>query len=155
MTPESEEYTGPPIGEPPVHVHDNAPVTEALEDALEETDELVAQVNALETVSATRHAELLERINTCQTRLEMISSAATSENPLLTQIVSQLAEVKAELISLKSSTDTRSNLRELSVSQTEILTDLDALSPERSTVEAPGSDVENPTPKEQRKRRFV
>lgn len=153
MTP---EYTGPPIGDPPEHVHENEPVVDVLEDTQEEVDDLTAQVQALETVSATRHTELLERINTCSTRLETISSAATSESPLLAQIVSQLAEVKAELTNLKSSMDTKQNRPELSVSTAEILTEDPAEpSQERSTVELPVSQVENPTPPVERKRRFV
>lgn len=108
------EYTGPPIGEPPEHIHDVEPVTDAIQDAAEDVDELVIAVQTLESESGKRQTELLERIDTCRTQLEALSNRpqtpeSLAESPMLVQIQSQLTQIQSEFLSLKSSLDTLLN----------------------------------------------
>lgn len=71
-------------------------------------DEAVAAVQAEALLSAERHGELMERLNECQNRMDQLSSrleAASSsqaESPLLSQILTQLTEMRAEVETLKS-----------------------------------------------------
>lgn len=80
---------------------------EQVVDAIEETDELIERLTALEAKTDTQHTELIERLEACRNQLEQSSTVmATAENPLLTQALASLQEIKAELTSLKSSMDT-------------------------------------------------
>lgn len=102
-----EGESGPPIGDPPEHTHEvPVVVEESPEEVEEDIDELLVAVQNL----AGGNTRILERLETCQNRLEVLSTTATAENPVLTQVLNQLVEMRAELMSLKSSMDLRRNL---------------------------------------------
>lgn len=79
----------------------------ASEDNAEEIDELSEQLAVHSIISEERHDEILERVDQCRTELERLSAngLTTAESPMLIQMVTQLAEIRAELTNLKSSQD--------------------------------------------------
>jgi chromosome segregation ATPase len=153
--PDDPEYTGPPIGEPPEHVHDNAPVVDVIDQTQDEVDELQEQVSGLESLTKTQHAEMTAKVDTCLSKLEALSTQNSAENPLLTQLLNQLVEIRSELSSLKSSMDTRQNLPPRNVSEEAIVVEeIPSLPNQDESISAP-FEVENPTPKPERKTKFV
>ena len=135
------------------------------EETIEETDELIERLDSLETISNTRHGELLERLESCRSNLERLSTESTAENPRLSELAATLGEIRAELSSLKSSMDTISSHPLLSASQepiatVEALTVLDEPALENQTVEVSAGNeeptLEAPPPSPPaRKNRFV
>src|SRR5580698_11044773 len=136
------------IFDPPLEPSQTEEQITELED---ETDELLERVNELVSTSETRHTELTGRIEACQNRLEQLSVGMTAENPMLSQVMVQLAEIRAELTNLKSLVDTKAlnpPPNELVVEETV----LDSPNEERS-MEEPSE--ENAPPKPARKNRFL
>lgn len=128
---------------------------DAIEDAASEIDEVSSQLTELNAQAETRHADILERLNTCLAKVETLSSSQTAENPLLTQVLNQVVELKAEILSLKASMDSTPNPQppsELIV--TEEIPASDTPSQE-SPMEDTAKDVENPPVPERRKNRFI
>jgi hypothetical protein len=141
-----EGESGPPIGDPPEHTHEVPVVVEESADEVEEDiDELLVAVQNL----AGGNTQILERLETCQTRLEVLSTTATAENPVLTQMLNQLVEMRAQLMSLNSSMDSRLRVPPQSESPEANLEEPRA---EESMVEP---SVENEEPQKTRKNRFV
>lgn len=77
-------------------------IADEIEDTGDEIEALSEQIAAHSAASETRHTQILEGVETCRTRLETLSSAATSENPALIQISSQLVALQAELLTLRT-----------------------------------------------------
>ena len=141
-----EGESGPPIGDPPEHTHEVPVVVEESADEVEEDiDELLVAVQNL----AGGNTQILERLDTCQNRLEVLSQTATAENPVLTQVLNQLVEMRAELTSLKSSMDSKRNNPPQNESPE---VNLEEPRAEESMVEP---SVENEEPQKTRKNRFV
>lgn len=77
------------------------PSDEPETDDEDEVDELVQEVTELKTV-AQGNTEILGRIEICLQRLEVLSQER-NESPLLTEIKTELAELRVELASVKES----------------------------------------------------
>jgi hypothetical protein len=103
-----EPETGPPIGEVPIHTHEEPAIAEVVEEVADEADELLDEIRALGTAQETRLSTLTENINTCRTQLERLSQIQPAENPMLTQLLNQMIEIRAELASLKSTLEKQS-----------------------------------------------
>jgi hypothetical protein len=133
---------------------ENEEILEDIDEAAEDVDELVVRLTELATATETRDTQILSEVQRCQTELMKLSTATlTAENPLLTQILTQLVEMRVELSSLKSSADTRQRNRELSDSETP-----EQVPADESHDETPGNPVENGDPtsgRQARKNRFV
>jgi hypothetical protein len=83
------------------------PIIDEIEDTADEIDEISEQLAVAQIISDERHTEFLEKVDTCLNRLESLSTTqSTAENPLLTQILAELATTRGELANLKSSMDT-------------------------------------------------
>jgi hypothetical protein len=108
-----ELETGPPVGEPPEHVHSESPaieeIVEDISDTEDDIDELAEALAVHSIISEERHDEILERVDECRNRLEVLLPMTQAENPLLSQILSEMTAIRAELMSLKSSMGTRPN----------------------------------------------
>ena len=126
----------------------NEEIREDLEEATEDVDELVSTLAAHATLSETRHTEILERIDQCRTISERLSATSGAENPMLTQLLNQMVELRAELSTLKSSMDSRQNLPVPNVSE---------IPPEEQSpvVLTEELSVENEVPVPTRKNRFI
>jgi hypothetical protein len=144
------EQTGPPIGDAPEHTHETPVIVEESPEEIEDDiDELAEALAVHSIISEQRHEQILEEVAACQTQLETLSTSPQTENPLLTQITTQLAEIRAELLILKSSMATMSNRPPRSESE---IQSPEEPNPERLTEEP---SVENEPPKPARKNRFV
>ena len=80
-----------------------APPIEAVEEEVEEIDEIAEQLAVLGIVTEERHTEILQEVQSCRNQLESLSRTEQPENPMLTQIAESLIQLRAELESLKSS----------------------------------------------------
>lgn len=80
---------------------------EAIDETEDEIDELTEQLVAHQIMSEARHEEIIERVNECHQLLENSSETSGAENPILTQVLNQLIEIRAELATLKSSMDSK------------------------------------------------
>lgn len=152
------EYTGPPLGPPPEHVHDNEPVTDALDDTAEEVDELTQAVTELQEKTGQNHSEILGRLDVCQNSLTRLAEQQTAtESPMLVQIVTQLAALQSEVLNIRQelAMSMRNQLpSELPISS-ETPPESDSLETDGLTDEVPEEDAENiPQEVPMRKRRF-
>ncbi len=71
---------------------------EKTQDDAEETRELAESL----TTSLERQQELIEKVETCQTKLELLLNQSTAENPLISRIMTELTETRAELVTFRS-----------------------------------------------------
>lgn len=143
-----EGESGPPIGDPPEHTHEVPVVVEESPQEIEDDiDELAEALAVHSIISEERHDEILTEVAACQTRLEQLSTVGTAESPLLTQIIAELATIRGELQSLKSSMDSRQNPPQRSELQPE--------TEQPVSEEAVLPEAEITPPKLQRKNRFV
>jgi hypothetical protein len=128
------------------------PPVEASMDEADEIDEIAEQLAVAEIISEERHAEILGELESCRNQLVSLSQTERAENPLLAQIAESLNNLRAEVDSLKSLTDSRLKLRTPKPSEIEIPAEP---SQEPSTVEVPAevAPVVPATPK--KKHRFV
>jgi hypothetical protein len=146
-----EGETGPPIGEVEGHTHETPIVVtdndESPDEIEDDIDELAEALAVHSIISEERHDEILERVDECRMQLESLSTTGTAESPLLTQIMSQLVEIRAELMNLKSSMDSRPNRPQEQPSE----------SPTEEPVSEEGvlPEAETTPPKPQRRNRFV
>jgi archaellum component FlaC len=92
----------------------NEPVIAAVQEDIDDVDELSEQLAAHSIMSEERHDEILERVDQCQSRLEQLSTelqklrtSETAESPVLSQIQAALESLRTEVASLKSSMDMR------------------------------------------------
>jgi chromosome segregation ATPase len=148
----SPEYTGPPIGDPPEHVHEDTPAVEAVEEAVSSIDEQLVEL--LEKTDE-NNTKVLKGVEECQNRLnnllEKFSTELRVENPMLTEILLQLRELRDQIMNLKSSMDSRQRNQPQNVSEMEEEpVPSDSLNPE-----SPTEEVENPEPERKRKAKFA
>ena len=130
-----------------------APVEEAIDEVTDEIDEVTEILEAHQIMSENRHEEILERIDGCQTQLENLSKTEAAENPLLTQLLSQMTELRTQLESLRSSLDTKSKDQtpnQSPVVEQPVVPDLPS---QEKSIEEPSVENQPPTPP--RKHRFV
>jgi chromosome segregation ATPase len=130
--------------------------TEVVSDESDEVDEILQELQSQKTVSETRYAEMSERLNQCLSRLEALSVGTQAENPLLTQLSNQIAEIKADVATaLSSLEDMKAKIPEQSESPViveTVETDQNLPSLEESTEEP---SEENVPPKPPRKNRVL
>lgn len=126
---------------------------QTLTEVQDQIDEVIDEVEADTELSEERHTEILGRLDQCLTQLEKLSTtSAQAENPMLTQIVSQVAEIKGEIASLKSSLDSMRNNPTPNVSVVEVPMESAEPNPE-SLTEEPA--LAEPEAKERPKHRVV
>lgn len=130
-------------------------IEDDIESQLEETDELLEAVTAQGAANAAQFQALNERITECLTRTEQLATqSTTTENPLLTQLLSLTAELKGELTNLKSSVELIQNrLTESRLTSAEVVEETPVVV--LSDVEGHPEAVENPPQKPPRKNRFI
>lgn len=106
---------------------DSSDIADAIEDTDDEIDEVAEQLAAHSILSDARHEEILEGIDECRTKLLTIAEQAqTAESPLLTQLTAQIAEINAQVLSLKQSMDTMLSRPQPNVSQIPAVTEAPA-----------------------------
>lgn len=132
-------------------------IVDEIEEVTDDIDELTETLVAHSIMSEARHEEILEEISECRLQVQQLSTnpALSAENPILTQLLNQMIELRSEVMSLRSSMDLRRNLpipSELVVPEAE--TPQDTPNPGASTEEPSEANVENPVPKPARKNRF-
>ena len=81
---------------------------EEVEQIGDDVDEVAEALAVHSIISEERHDEILERVEICQSRLEVLStqvqaiSPSSAENPTLARILEQLGELKGRVESLQS-----------------------------------------------------
>lgn len=85
-----------------VIIPDSEDIADEIEETGDEIEALSEQLATHATASETQHTQIIEGVDLCRTRLETLSLAATSENPALIQISSQLVALQTELTNLRT-----------------------------------------------------
>lgn len=125
----------------------DSPSPEVIDELIDETDEDINELQEALAVhsimSEQRHEEILEGIEECQTRLETLSATAqTAESPILTQVLNQLVELRAEIATIRASMD--------SLSERPIPTESHQLIPENeNAADQPAVVIESAEPEAQ------
>lgn len=104
--------------EPPSSTDD---VLDELEDTSDEIDELTETLIAHSILSEERHAEILQRIETCQIQLmELRANTQAAEIPALTQLLSEMGQIQGQLTALQTQAqETQVSLRILQETRSE------------------------------------
>jgi hypothetical protein len=130
-------------------------IIEDIEEAVDDIDELSEQLAVHSIISEERHDEILARVDECNQTIQILSSQANqAENPILTQLLNQMIELRTELASLKFLMDSRLN-RDRTPNASETPTPIESPAEpnqERSTEEP---FVENVEAKPRPKNRFI
>jgi|ERR1017187_2059718 hypothetical protein len=84
-------------------------ILEAIDANADEADELLDSITELSKKLDIGQVSLAEKIESCRNRLEVLLTTQTAENPLLTQLLTQVVEIRTELTALKQSMDSRVN----------------------------------------------
>lgn len=137
-------------------------IIDDIEEATEDIDELSEQLAVHSIISEERHDEILARVDECNQTIQTLSSQVTQgESPILTQLLNQMIETRAELATLRSSlialTESKSN-QDQTLSESEDKTEIppvenpDEPNREKSTDER---REENEDQKPRPKNRFV
>jgi chromosome segregation ATPase len=119
----------------------------SVDDTDDEVDEILTELQSQKTVSETRYNELSERLNQCLTRLEALSAGSNAENPILTQLSNQIAEIRVDVTAaLNSLEDMKAKNLAQSESQPIVVEEIpSSLSLDEST-EEPSEENVAPTP---------
>jgi len=123
------------------------PVIEETNDLANDVDELSEQFAQQAVLSETRHRELTERLESCQTSLQQYLTQQTNENPILTSLLNQLQEIRAELVTLKSLI---SDSRQSQAPPPETIEETPAAPVTENQTEEPAQDAPPPEPKRHR-----
>lgn len=151
------------IIEEPLVIVDPAAVTpeddedeNEVDDVIDEVSDLEECIKKLEEKTGENFTELRTKVDLCLTKLEQLSTQQNPESPILAQMMQTLAEVRAELAQVKSSTE---DLKTKSPRRRESSDPLEPLEPEPLTVEVSDAEDEAELPPETlpppRRRRFV
>jgi hypothetical protein len=128
----------------------------ATDDASDEVDEILQELQSQKTVSETRYTELNERLSQCLLKLEALSAGASAENPILTQLSNQIAEIRVDVTSaLKSLEDMKA--KSLAQSESPVIVEVP---PEDQNLPSLDESTEEPSeenvpPKPPRKNRVL
>jgi hypothetical protein len=135
---------------------------EALEDTADEVDEVAEALAAHDIISEERHDEIIERVEACQNQLAVLSTQERAENPVLSEIRTELSRLLAEVTALsKAQTDLRLSMdtRMPSIPQPSRLEPESTVEPEppnqAESTDAPAPAEATPQPVPAKRRRFT
>jgi hypothetical protein len=107
-----ETYGG---GAPPA-----VPVVAVIENTEDEIDLVSEQVAVLGIEDEERHDQIMEGVNECRQRLESLSTLTqTAESPLLSEIMTEIREIRSQLSDLQKKVIPSSNMNPSNLPQSE------------------------------------
>jgi hypothetical protein len=130
-------------------------IQDAVDENAEEVDELVELVRSQRNLSETRHAEILARVNECSNSLERLSTQTQAENPAMTQVLSQLAEMRVEMDLLRQELRSTATMSKVPTPNGSEPNPGGLIETEVLIEEPSGESVENPPQQTVKKNRFI